>query len=168
VEDLESIRAKVGSALLHRFESDMGYRDFPETIECLTRLRELGVKISVVSNADPRILNTMKSLSILDLLSHPPTLSWDAEASKPSPLIFQKACVICQEEIGEGVIMVGDELKADYHGAINAGIEARLIRRPGEWSDGAVRQTNEEVNDVHVIKTLEEVVGEVRRRNRYG
>jgi hypothetical protein len=73
--------------------------------------------------------------------------------------------------------MVGDELKAcvrstqemlmfrDYHGALSAGIEARLIRREGEWSDGAARKAGEDLTGVTTIKSLSEVVDEVRRRN---
>ena len=86
----------------------------------------MGVKTSVVSNADPRIrtcnrnrpyiqyftVRTLGALSILSLLTYPPTLSWDIERSKPGPEIFQAACRACEVESGQGVIMVGDELKA--------------------------------------------------------
>lgn len=68
-----------------------------------------------------------------------------------------------------GVIMVGDELEADYLGARGAGLEARLIRRPGEWSDGTKRQSEDEEGlpdkGVRVIRSLDEVVAEVRQRN---
>jgi phosphoglycolate phosphatase-like HAD superfamily hydrolase len=57
-------------------------------------------------------VKTLESLSISPLLSYPPTLSWDAEASKPDKGIYEYALGICEEEGGEGVIMVGDELKA--------------------------------------------------------
>nr|XP_031858266.1 uncharacterized protein CI109_006317 [Kwoniella shandongensis]KAA5525338.1 hypothetical protein CI109_006317 [Kwoniella shandongensis] len=155
----------IAPSLLARFESDEGYHNFPETIACLNAIRDLGVKTSIISNADPRILKTLESLKILPLLSHPPTLSWDVEAAKPSSKIFESACKACEEEMGEGVIMVGDELKADFHGATSAGIEARLIRRPGEWSDGAARSAEEELGEVNVIRSLEDVVEEVKRRN---
>ena len=174
-------------------------------------LRALGIKVSVVSNADPRIrttpsspadccpceagakeevVKTLESLSILPLLSHPPTLSWDVEVSKPSPGIFEEACQACDEQVGEGVIMVGDELKAyvphlqspayvhpvtresesadtnrDYRGARSAELEARLIRRTGEWSDGAARKADEDVEGVETVDSLTRIVEEVRRRN---
>ncbi|WVQ86281.1 hypothetical protein IAT38_008449 [Cryptococcus sp. DSM 104549] len=155
----------IGPSLLARFESDAGYRNFSETISCLQALWDMGVKTSIVSNADPRILKTLDSLKILPLLSHSPTLSWDVEAAKPSPKIFQSACAACDETPGEGVIMVGDELKADFQGATGAGIEGRLIRRHGEWSDGAARQAEEELGEVNVISTLDELIEEVRLRN---
>lgn len=75
-------------------------------------MRELGIKTSVVSNADPRINLTLTALGIEELLTFPPTLSWDVEASKPDREIFARACAACGEAVGEGVIMVGDELEA--------------------------------------------------------
>jgi hypothetical protein len=67
IPELDRFGKKASSALLDRFESDQGYRDFPETIEtrmsrrqiwadkAVKALSALGVKTSVVSNADPRI-----------------------------------------------------------------------------------------------------------------
>jgi hypothetical protein len=84
--------------------------------------------------------------------------------------------------------MVGDELKAyvsyhlhvklvscsagclflirarDYHGALAAGLEARLIRRDGEWSDGAARHVEEDLKGVEVVRSLDELLDEVRLR----
>lgn len=55
---------------------------------------------------------------------------------------------------------------SDYHGAVSAGLEARLVRRMGEWSDGASRKVNEDLEDVTTVRSLSEVVEEVRQRNR--
>ncbi|OCF35974.1 hypothetical protein I317_00497 [Kwoniella heveanensis CBS 569] len=164
-QELELKMETIGPSLMRRFESEEGYHNFPETIATLTTLKDLGIKTSVVSNADPRILKTLSSLDILPHLTHPPTLSWDVEAAKPSSRIFEAACRACGEVPGEGVIMVGDELKADFQGATSASLEARLLRRPGEWSDGAVRTAEEELGEVNLISNLEEIVNEVRRRN---
>lgn len=77
------------------------------------------------------------------------------------------------------MIMVGDELQArvqaylptlrtraaddssDYQGARNAGLQARLIRREGSWSDGAMRRAKENLQLVKTVKSLEEIVSEV-------
>ncbi|WWC65006.1 uncharacterized protein I303_107620 [Kwoniella dejecticola CBS 10117] len=163
--ELDDKIGKIGPALMSRFESDEGYRNFPETIECLKDLRQMGVKTSIISNADPRILKTLDSLDILPLLTYPPTLSWDVEHAKPAAEIYKAACRKCEADPGEGVIMVGDELKADYRGSVAAGIEGRLIRRQGEWSDGAVRVHDEDLSSVRVITSLKDVVEEVRSRN---
>ncbi|WRT70923.1 uncharacterized protein IL334_007922 [Kwoniella shivajii] len=164
-KDLDENIGVIGPALMSRFESDEGYRNFPETTSCLQELRQMGVKTSITSNADPRILKTLSSLEILPLLSHPPTLSWDVESAKPSSRIFHAACKACEEDVGEGVIMIGDELKADFRGSTQASLEGRLIRRHGEWSDGAARASGEDLSGVNVIASLAEVVGEVKRRN---
>jgi len=62
-------------------------------------------------NAD-QLVKTLEALGILPLLSYPPVLSWDVEAAKPSSEIFHRACEVCEEEPDQGVMMVGDELKA--------------------------------------------------------
>jgi phosphoglycolate phosphatase-like HAD superfamily hydrolase len=67
--------------------------------------------VSTSEQAD-EIVKTLEALRILPLLSYPPVLSWDVEASKPSPEMFKRACELCEEQRGQGVIMVGDELKA--------------------------------------------------------
>jgi hypothetical protein len=54
---------------------------------------------------------------------------------------------------------------SDYGGALAAGIEGRLIRREGEWSDGAVRSAGEDLTGVSAITSLQDIVDEVRRRN---
>ena len=47
---------------------------------------------------------------------------------------------------------------------MNAGIEGRLIRRQGEWSDGASRTAEEELEGVQIIRSLDEIVEEVLAR----
>ena len=125
------------------------------------------------------IVLTLEALGILPQLSFPPTLSWDVEHAKPDSRIYEAACKRCGEEPGEGVLMVGDELKAcvrlkepsielnsrDYEGAVGAGLEGRLVRRQGEWSDGAERRAEEELKDVSVVRSLDEIAREVESRN---
>ena len=56
---------------------------------------------------------------------------------------------------------------SDYQGGKAAGLEARLIRRTGEWSDGASRKDNENLEGVHTIDNLLQVVEEVSRRRHH-
>ncbi|BEJ13462.1 hypothetical protein CspHIS471_0306360 [Cutaneotrichosporon sp. HIS471] len=163
--DLDMVGPTLAHSILQRFESTEGYIDFPETLDVLRGLRELGVPTSVVSNSDPRILLSLDALEISEFISCGPTLSWDVEAQKPDKRIYEAACKACGVEPGPGVIMVGDELEADYQGSVAAGLEGRLVRRHGEWSDGAVRGHGEDLEGVHVIRSLSEVLDEVKRRN---
>lgn len=67
--------------------------------------------------------------------------------------------------------MVGDELEADYHGALRAGLEPRLIRRPGEFSDGAKRLSEAEERatlereGVQLLRSLDDLLAEISQRN---
>jgi hypothetical protein len=54
---------------------------------------------------------------------------------------------------------------SDFRGATGAGLEGRLIRRLGEWSDGARRHALEDLGSVNVVSSLAEVLDEVRARN---
>lgn len=54
---------------------------------------------------------------------------------------------------------------SDFNGARSAGLEARLVRRPGEWSDGAIREAEEDLGGVNVVRSLEAVLAETRQRN---
>jgi hypothetical protein len=56
-------------------------------------------------------------------------------------------------------------IRRDYQGAKAAGLEARLIRRQGEWSDGAARKADEDLSGVETISSLTAIVEEVSRRN---
>ncbi|KAI9637171.1 HAD-like domain-containing protein [Dioszegia hungarica] len=129
------------------------------------KLKAMGIKTSVVSNADPRILKTLDALHILPLLSYPPILSWDVENSKPDRRIYDHALESCGETDRKGVLMVGDELEADYRGARAAGVAARLIRRQGEWSDGAARASDESLEDVEVVRSLYDIIDHIEERN---
>lgn len=73
---------------------------------------------------------------------------------------------LCHGHTGQmdGVADAGLSVCSDYIGAKEAGLEARLIRRIGEWSDGAARQRDEDLTGVETIASLTEVVDEVRRR----
>lgn len=57
-------------------------------------------------------------------------------------------------------------MSSDYLGAKGAGLEGRLIRRTGEWSDGAARKADEDLSEVETIGSLADIVDEVRRRNK--
>jgi len=56
-------------------------------------------------------------------------------------------------------------MTSDYHGAMSAGLDARLIRRVGEWSDGAARIAQEDLSGIETIRSLRDIVDEIRRRN---
>ncbi|RXK39363.1 hypothetical protein M231_03315 [Tremella mesenterica] len=157
---LDEVMKILGPRLLRRFESQEGYKCFPETLRLLKELRKSNVKISAVSNSDPRILKTLSSLQILPLLTHPPTLSYYTNCSKPDPEMYRIACASCDEIPGEGVLMVGDELEADYNGSLKASLEPRLITRVGSYSAHTERSLLGDIEGKEVIDNLWDIVQE--------
>lgn len=56
-------------------------------------------------------------------------------------------------------------MTSDYLGAMSAGLDARLIRRKGEWSDGAARIAQEDLSGIQTIGSLKDIIDEICRRN---
>jgi hypothetical protein len=54
----------------------------------------------------------------------------------------------------------------DYQGATDAGLNALLVRRPGEWSEGTKRLANEDLVNVPVVNSLSEVLSRLRAQNK--
>jgi HAD superfamily hydrolase (TIGR01549 family) len=70
--------------------------------------------------------------------------SYDIKISKPDPRIFQHTLNLLEVEASEAV-MVGDNIKADIEGAINAGLEAIWVddEVTGEWKGHTVKNISE-------------------------
>ncbi|KAL7410612.1 HAD hydrolase subfamily IA REG-2-like protein [Mrakia frigida] len=151
--------------LLTRFGSSEGYRVFDDVIPTLEAFKALGIKTAVLSNADKRILSVLDSLDITPLLTAPPTLSDLCGFSKPDSNIFDFASRQAGVELKEA-LHIGDELDADFGGSTRAGLHGLLIRREGEFSDGAKREKVENLEGVKVASRLEESVRFVEEWNR--
>lgn len=111
----ESLAADLNSARL-----------FPDVIDALTVLREMGVRIGLCSNlAHPYVAPALRLLS-----SYVDAHVWSCEAGfiKPEREIYLLSAV----ELGvtpDKVLMVGDNVEADVNGPVSAGMRAVLIRR---------------------------------------
>jgi hypothetical protein len=56
-------------------------------------------------------------------------------------------------------------LPSDYHGARSAGLHSFLIRRAGDWSEGAKRTASEDLDGVEVVGSLADAVEIVQKWN---
>ncbi|MFC7337277.1 HAD-IA family hydrolase [Haloferula chungangensis] len=112
--------------LFEHYAQPQAWRIFPEVAECLSEIRQLGLRAAVVSNFDLRLHPLLKSfgLEFEQVVS-----SADARARKPSPVIFEHALQLMRLR-PEEVLHVGDSKGADLIGAQEAGIRAFLIERP--------------------------------------
>ncbi len=109
------------------FKGSQGWELFPETIEVLTRLREKGYQTGMITNFDTRVYEVNRALGVAPLIDSL-TLSSEAGAAKPSPLIF-KTALKAHQVMPDEALHVGDSLSDDVRGAQKAGLQAVLIDR---------------------------------------
>lgn len=128
------------------FEDPRSWALFPETHAVLTRLREEGFELGIVSNFDSRLFSVMRGLGI-DQLFDSVTISSLAKAAKPAQRIFEIA--LEQHAVDPDEAMhVGDSVRDDLEGATKAGLTGILLDRAGR---------NQVFGGI-VIKTLDELV----------
>jgi putative hydrolase of the HAD superfamily len=116
----------IGDAIRVRHqEGRLWIRPVPGTREMLEGLRDAGLRLAVVSNADGRVASYLEAAGLADCFE----LIIDSAiegVEKPDPRIFQIAC----HRLGvapDEVVHVGDTYEVDVLGARAAGIEAILL-----------------------------------------
>lgn len=153
--------------LLKRFSSKEGYEAFDDAIPTIIRLHEAGIGTGIISNGDSRFRLVLKDLGFPEYI-HPVALSEELKIEKPNVGIFQWALdqhngKLQHEEPlkPEECLHVGDELSADYHGALKAGFQAVLVRRPGKAGEQEAKEVDEDVRDVAIVESLADVLNSV-------
>lgn len=99
----------------------------PGTFDVLTRLRECGYRLAIVSNLATPYAKPIEDWlgSLIDVQ----VLSFEIGAAKPSAVIYGEACRRLGLRPSE-VLMIGDSLRNDVEGPMAAGLQARHLR-PG-------------------------------------
>jgi putative hydrolase of the HAD superfamily len=133
-----------------QFRSSQGWMLFPETLEVLEQLRNLGVRLGIISNFDTRIYSVLDSLEIRRFFSAITTSS-EAGFSKPDPQIFETAARGLGLPTSE-ILLVGDSLHDDIVPALQAGMTALLIDRRNRYNTE---------KQIRRISSLKEVIAEV-------
>jgi len=113
----------------------------------------------------------LKDLEFPDTLE-PIVLSEEEGVEKPSSEIFLKVLELVNNEheqhgnriLPSQCVHIGDELLRDYHGAVNAGFKALLLRRPGPEGEHEHKEENESLEGVEVIHGLKEAISCVQER----
>ena len=112
---------------------------FEDSLPALSQLKELGIKIGLISNLAAPYKKPVQALGIekyFDVI----VFSCDVGVAKPAPSIFQLAL----EQLGSSpaeTIMVGDSYKSDVEGSSKIGVRGiQLVRngaqnRPNEISE---------------------------------
>jgi putative hydrolase of the HAD superfamily len=129
------------------FEDPHSWALYPETLTVLTKLREEGFELGIVSNFDSRLFPVMRGLGI-DGFFDTVTISSMAQAAKPASKIFEIALEKHSMDPGDAM-HVGDSVRDDVEGATKAGLIGVLLDRTGR-----VQATERVV----MIRTLEELL----------
>lgn len=108
-------------------EASHVFRPFADVIPCLTRLKERGIKMGVISNWDMtlhRVLEMFGLTSFFDVV----IASLEEGTEKPHPRLFELALERTGFKASEA-IHIGDDAFDDLQGARSAGLRAALVDR---------------------------------------
>jgi len=120
---------------------------YPDVPDAFRRIRELGVRIGLISNTH-RCLTSFESHFELDGLISGAVSSFEHGFMKPHPSIFRAALQLLEVEAADAV-MVGDSVVHDVQGARDAGLRGILLARS--------RLPTVSDPDVRVIRSLAEL-----------
>lgn len=131
-------------------------RVFPETIECLERLRGEGFMLGVISNSLGLIEAQLQSVGLADYF----TFILDSHhvgVEKPHPEIFKMALARCGCTASE-TVFVGDLYSTDIGGAQGAGIRGVLLDWIGAYPEAAVPRLTSLCDLADVLASLEDAI----------
>ena len=112
------------------------WRVYDEVVEVLAVLRGRDLALVVTSNFDSRLHGLLAGLRLRDAVDAV-VCSAEAGAAKPDARVFAAACAAVGSEPSD-TLHVGDDPRADLHGALAAGLRALLVDRdaaPGGATD---------------------------------
>lgn len=127
--------------LYDRFAEASAWRIFDDVLPTIEELASRGIPLAVVSNWDERLRPLLKALR-LDSYFEAILVSSELYFSKPSNVIFEHALRKLGLPAGE-VLHVGDSESEDVSGAREAGLQTRLIMRPGGNGPGSIASLTE-------------------------
>ncbi|MBE9065085.1 HAD-IA family hydrolase [Leptolyngbya cf. ectocarpi LEGE 11479] len=105
---------------------------YPETVSSLQRWQRMDITLGIISNFDSRIYAVLDALELRQYFQTI-TISTEAGAAKPDPLIFTAALQkhSCSPQ---DAWHVGDSRKDDLKGAQAAGLRGIWLKRPQQTS----------------------------------
>ncbi|CCH46056.1 hypothetical protein BN7_5644 [Wickerhamomyces ciferrii] len=148
------------------FSSDLGYSGYDDVSKFLSKYSQRDDVLFIASsNGDPRVIEILKSLDILQHF-HKVYLSYDIEVSKPNKEFFEyilddlmKNVEVLQnssrEEIFESIWHIGDELENDLEASGKAGWKSILIDRQNQFEELINKKDDESLAKIKLNTTLQ-------------
>lgn len=148
---VESHRVPPIAAFRAAFASPESWRVYDEVPAILASLRGSGYELAVLSNWDSQLPLLLRRLGLHQHFTKI-FVSATAGVEKPAGRFFEMAAGRMGASPGE-VLHIGDRLREDYFGAVQAGMSALWLDRRG---NGTGREIG--VDPAHVIRSLSGVV----------
>ncbi|WP_454061798.1 HAD-IA family hydrolase [Candidatus Nitrospira salsa] len=117
------------------FGTGLHWKADPEVFPVLQTLKDLGYELGIISNFDTRLFQILDDLSLRSFFDTV-TISSLVQSVKPSKQIFHFAL---NEHVVEPheALHIGDSVKDDWEGAVQAGLHAVLLNGTGKSSHSA-------------------------------
>ncbi|GAA5839029.1 hypothetical protein JCM5353_001959 [Sporobolomyces roseus] len=183
-QELAPVEDNLANSLVQRFWGEEGYSLHSEFPAFLDSLRSLGIPPpSIVSNTDPALVRILDNLGVSErrigakgILKEEIFTTWALEKEKQEVGFWHDVLKKLDETSGKGerlkpeeVLVVGDELIADYETPRQAGMQSLLLRRlkPGEGhaNPSYLDEQNGQKPDVQAVRNLSEVIEWIKKEN---
>lgn len=146
------------TALFEFFAAPANWMVYDDVLPALDELRTRGLGLAVISNFDARLYRILAGLGLARYFDSV-TISSEAGYAKPAPELFEFALARSGAS-AEEALHVGDAPHLDVAGALAAGIQPVLIRRPQE----RVKAAPTKEGAASVIASFSELIPIVRSR----
>lgn len=138
---------ELAKAIQSRWFDFVDCTPYPEVKEVLSRLKQKGLNIGLVSTAYEEEITLILEKANLEKKLFDIIVGVDTiKKVKPHPDVFRYAIKMLEVK-PEETMFIGDSLDADYRGARNVGVNAILLNR----------RANKEVHDLKTITNLKEI-----------
>lgn len=124
----EDAREEAAGTIFQHFQRPTSFAPYPDVADALERLDALDVSLAVCSNWGPALRDLLAHHDLLHRF-HAVAISGEVGCAKPDPELFRSALQGLQEEAGDHVVHVGDDLEHDIAPARELGLRAVLIDR---------------------------------------
>ncbi|KAH7108119.1 HAD hydrolase subfamily IA REG-2-like protein [Auriculariales sp. MPI-PUGE-AT-0066] len=135
---------KLYEELVTAFRDRNAYEVYDDVKSTLKALKELNLRLGVVTNSDSRIRSVLQDVQIADYLD-PIVVSQEEGIEKPDTGIWTRALERAGVDAAS-TLHVGDSEERDFNGALRAGLHALLLRR-----DNQEGLTTDEVSDLYGV-----------------